>query len=172
MDKVIFLCILFFISCTSGNKYDEKDYNLVFYYNPWIEINLKTQVIKINYDSLNYVDTLDIPKNNIDYLIQSFNENTIYKIEGEILLTNETLKISPRSDFVIKILCKDKIQAELIIDDNLKKEDVTVFNEKYKLLIFRDDIVGVLSNNKKFENAISIFSAYDKKLWEEHKVKF
>ncbi len=163
MDKVILLVFLILaIACKHHERYQKENYQLLFYYNPWTEIDLNTKVVKVKFDQLDYKDTLKISKKDLEIVYESFYKNEINKIRKEVSIYNDKIKISPTSEFRIKVIRHSKLQSEIIIDDNYQNSSSSTLNQKYRIVCFRNDVLRILENNKQINKAVKILLDYHK----------
>lgn len=172
MDKIIKFLFLFFLlcSCTNNQKYNNKLYDVIFVYNPYININLNSKILKINYGELQYKDTINFSKEEENAIYDSFERNYINALRGEISYYNDTIRISPPSVFKFKLFMVGKIVSEITVDYNYENKGYIPSGQKYKVVRFRDDVVKILNNNEDIKKALKIFSDYDSNLWRRLKI--
>jgi hypothetical protein len=152
--------LFFLVSCSHGiKKEDLRNYDLAFNYNPWLKIDLKTKVISVRLDSLQYIDTIYLTKEEQSKVMASFNDNYIWEIKGDTLFS-ELYRTMPASDFTINVLLKGKPWSSISIDSDYKNKGLLPFTKRHRMVSFKNDVLTILDNKAEVKKAKAVLLKY------------
>ncbi|RLJ73673.1 hypothetical protein [Pedobacter alluvionis] len=117
------IIILSFAACRQDVKYDSKVYDIQFLYNPWIKLKFNTGIVEVSVAK--YRDKINITESDRKLIKDSFRENGIAELHGEIFVdTNHP--VMPPDNFQLKLIKDKKSIADTIISNSapLAKNDV------------------------------------------------
>lgn len=161
--KVIWIVlILIMSSCYEGDKYKDANYNLVIGLNPWFTVDVNRNIIEVKFDDFQYADTMILSAVEMGQIKNSFDQNKIGQIEGEhhYGLTNATI----HTDFLtFSILRNGRPRSTLRIEYDLIEKNISGSGEQYNVTRFRNNVVGVLDKNIKYQKAYKICRAQQTK---------
>jgi hypothetical protein len=159
MNKIAFcfITILFFASCRETSKYDRGRYDIQFLYNPWIQIDFNSGIV--NVEVAKYRDTMIISEKDKELIIDSFNENGIDDMKGNIFVDSEHA-VMPPDNFQFKVIKDKKGQSDIIVSNSDPMN--TVDGQNKRIINFKATVMGVLNRNSDFKAAKEAFSKFQK----------
>ncbi len=156
MGKInrLLIAVFFLISCTENSeRRDYASYNFIFNYNPWLTIDFRSKILKVELGDFKYSDQINFTDKDEMKIVGSFKHFRINKITGKLLFAEEQ-RTMPPSDFQIKVLLNKEIRTELTIDNDYNKRGIFPFSERYRVISFRNDILKVLNSKKEIKKAM------------------
>lgn len=163
MDKIIRILIIAFMfgSCSKKEEFNIDKHKIVFVYTKWINIDLQTGNLKIDYLGLKYKSKITFSNSEKLKIIESFNKYRIGEKMNEVWCMDENSFMPPFNDEIL-IYVSDKIQSKLIINSNYDIDDFQFHNQEYRIVSFRNDIKKVLEKNSDFKRALDILHKFQK----------
>jgi hypothetical protein len=159
MDKAkkisFFLCLAMLIACNAKSRYDNSRDNLVFVINEWMSIDFNSKVIKIDFDDLQYRDTLSISAVDQGKIISSFEKNKIEAFEGEKVFVGKEVSM-PSQEITVKVYRDGRIKSSLIIHKEFGDSPSTLTKEEKGIAEFRDSVNQIVRADPKFKTAFEL----------------
>ncbi|MFD1255904.1 hypothetical protein ACFQ3S_03775 [Mucilaginibacter terrae] len=155
----LLICLICMTGCTfqnSKNEYKTGNYNIWFYYNDFIKVDLNSKKIVVDYDDLHYKANLRLSVSDIHLIEKAFNKYKLYEASGKVDYHSDEYEIMPTSFLVIKIFERGKGTAEIRVSDQLQQHWLYNSETKYEMASFRDLVVNILSKNDGFKQAVAI----------------
>jgi hypothetical protein len=148
---LILLCISSLLSCKHSDQIDNR-YQIVFEDGYWIKVNLKSNILSVDYDSLKYADTLMFTKAENQELLRAFNDSELSEPKGEIQYDPDMVITMPAFYQSIKVYKGHKLISNIKINVVCKRGFLP-FGAKYQAIKYRDNVTGILGRHKKFKES-------------------
>ena len=165
MDKIvkIFILILVCLSCSNKERFERDRNKIIFRYCKFITVDFDARVMKVNYAGLTYTDIIHISNTEDSLIINSFNRNKIYKVNGELAYP-DCPWLMPSFEDRIDIYVDEKLKSRTLINSNpncvFNKPSIS--SQEYRIIHFGNDIKKALENNKDFKRALDTLHKFQK----------
>jgi len=157
MSKVS-LCLvaaLLFATCRQNVKYDQEKYNIQFLYNPWIKLDFNTGIVEVS--AAKYWDTIIIDEKDKNVIINSFNENGIGDLQGNIFVDSKEA-VMPPNNFQFKVIRDSKALSDITVSNI----DPITDGQNKRILNFKTTVADVLNRNSDFKAAREAFARFQR----------
>ncbi|SFA56514.1 hypothetical protein SAMN04488511_11621 [Pedobacter suwonensis] len=153
MSKVslCLIAMIFLVSCGQNKKYDQNQYNIQFLYNPWINLDFNTGVVEVSVAK--YRDTIHIAEKDKKLIMDSFNDNGIGSLEGNIFVDSKRA-IMPPDNFQFKVIKGRKRLSDITVSNT----DPITDGKNKRILNFKKTVADVLNRNNDFKAAKQAFA--------------
>ncbi|WP_214073151.1 hypothetical protein [Mucilaginibacter sp. dw_454] len=154
----ILLCLSALLSCRQTNQFDNR-YRIVFKEDYWATIDLKSNLLKVDFDSLKFTDTLKFTTSDIQELAEVFNSSELASTKGSIQYDPRFTITEPSFYQTIEIYKDNKPVSNVKINYQCKTE-FWPFGVRYEAIKFRNIITRILKNNEKYIKAKTRYQKY------------
>lgn len=155
---LVFILLCFFQGCSNRNEFNESRQDLVFFYNRWVSVNIKTKIVEVKYGNLHYVDTISIQPKAKELIFSSFKRNRLNEFQGEhFYYDNHRL---PSNDFEVRIYEGGKLRSTLLIDYDFKNEKSKTLVKGNEIMKFKNEVLSVLDNVPEVKKARQQFDIW------------
>lgn len=151
----VFFSLAILIACNAESRYDNRRDNLVFAINEWMNIDFNSKAIKIDFDHLQYYDTLSISAVDYGKIISSFEKNKIGAFEGEKVFVGKEVSM-PSQELTVKVYKDGRIKSSLIIHKEFGDSASTLTKEEKGIAEFRNSVNQIVRADPKFKKAFEV----------------
>lgn len=135
--------------------YDQQHYNIQFLYSPWIKLDFNTGIAEVS--ATKYRNTISITEKDKKVIEDSFNENEIGNLRGNIFVDCKRA-VMPPDNFQFKVVRSGKQLSDITVSNN----DPITDGQNKRILNFKTTVVDVLNRNSDFKAAREAFAKFQK----------
>ncbi|WP_281225524.1 hypothetical protein [Flavobacterium aquiphilum] len=165
MDKIIkiFILALVCLSCTNKERFERDNNKIIFRYSRFITVDFDERIIKVNYAGLKYSSVINLSNREDSLIINSFNKNKIYEVDGEFAYP-DCPWLMPSFEDRIEIYIDKKLKSRILINSkpNCVSKTPSVSSQEYRIVQFKDDIKKILENNGDFKISLDTLKKFQK----------
>ncbi len=163
MDKVtrLIFSIIFVVLCSFQKSLVTPNYNLIFIYDTYTEIDLNKRQIRIHYDYFKNPFPINFSDLEEKKISMYFNKYKIGIINKNVYCIDTMLSVSPSSDFKIRLLQRGKLKSKMTVDFLYKVNRNKRNSEEYRVAMFSNNIIKILESNSDFKKTLKALSKYE-----------